>query len=110
MRRILFGDFGAVARAGVEDVLRGEDVEARQCPNEELLARLDDRRPDVVVLDLDRPATPQLAERLVRTFPGLTVVACSTRRPRMRVYPPFHEGESYESELDLGDLATAVRA
>ena len=108
MRRVLFGDFGGVLRAGFEEVLRSERVEVLQADGRDLVARLLDALPDVVVLDLDGTGTADLVQRLVREFPALKVVVCSTRRPLMRVYPPFHHGESYESELEPDEFTTTV--
>jgi len=109
VRRVLFGDFGGVVRAGFDEFLRGERVEVLQADGRDLVSRLLDALPDVVVLDLDGADTPELVQRLVREFPALTVVACSTRRPLMRVYPRFHHGESYEIELEAATLRTALR-
>jgi hypothetical protein len=53
----------------------------------------------VVVLDLDRAGSEDLARSLSIGFPDLTVIACSSAAVRMRVYPPFHSGESYVSNL-----------
>ena len=108
MRRVVFGDFGGVVRAGFDEVLRGECVEVLQADGRDLVTRLLDALPDVVVLDLDRSGTAELVERLVREFPAVTVVGCSTRRPLMRVYPPFHHGESYERALEPDAFTTTV--
>jgi hypothetical protein len=110
VRRIAVGTFGALARAGLEDLLSGADVEAHDYLDEDLLGGLPEPVPDVVLLDLDRPGTPELADRISRAAPTLTVIACSGSRPLMRVYPPFHTGESYERELDAGSLATECAA
>lgn len=110
MRRILFGDFGAVLRVGFEDVLRDQEVEVLGTDGKELLDRIVDALPDVVVLDLDRPGTAALVDLLVREFPAVRVVVCSTRLPLMRVYPPFHLGESYETELEPQAFTTVVQA
>lgn len=108
MRRVLLGDFGAIVRAGLDDLLRAQDVEVVHTDEAGLLRQLVDALPDVVVLDLDREGTADLVDRIVREFPALKVVACSSRRPRMRVYPPFHRGESYETVLDAESLVRAV--
>ena len=110
MRRVLFGDFGGVVRAGFDEVLRGGPVEVLGTDGHDLFERLVDALPDVVVLDLERDGTADLVRRLVREFPALKVVVCSTRRPLMRVYPPFHHGESYESELEPDAFVIAVQA
>lgn len=109
MRRVLFGDFGAMVRAGFDEVLRGQCLEVLRPEGHDLFERLLGALPDVVVLDLDRDGTPALVQRLVCEFPAVMVVACSTVRPVMRVYPPFHYGESYESELEADAFMTVVR-
>ena len=38
------------------------------------------------------------------------VVACSSLHPMMRVFPPLHYGEFYESDLDPALLTSAVQA
>ncbi len=108
MRRVLLGQFGAVVRAGLDDLLRGHDVEVVHADEARLLGELVDALPDVVVLDLDRAGTGELVARIVRDFPALRVVTCSSRRPLMRVYPPFHRGESYETVLEACTLTRAV--
>ena len=108
MRRVLFGDFGGVVRAGFDEVLRGEHVELLQADGRDLVTRVLEALPEVVVLDLDGSGTPELVRRLVRDFPALTVIGCSTRRPLMRVYPPFHHGESYDRELEPDVFTTTV--
>jgi DNA-binding NarL/FixJ family response regulator len=106
----MFGDFGAVLRAGFDDVLRGEEVEVLRAEGDDLVARLVDALPDVVVLDLDHAGTTSLVARLVQDFPAVKVVTCSARRPLMRVYPPFHHGESYEAALEPEAFTSVVQA
>jgi DNA-binding NarL/FixJ family response regulator len=108
VRRILFGEFGAVVRVGFDEVLRGQNVEVLHSDGRDLVDRILDGLPDVVVLDLDRAGTPDLTQRLVREFPALEVVVCSTRRPLMRVYPPFHHGECYEVALEADAFMSAL--
>ena len=109
MRRILFGDFGGLVRAGFDEVLRGQRVEVLNSDGRDLVDGLLDGLPDVVVLDLDGVGTPELIQRLVHEFPALKVVVCSSRRPLMQIYPPFHYGESYQVPLDLDAFMRALR-
>jgi len=110
VRRILFGAFGGVVRAGFDEVLRDQRVEVlRSDESNNLVEELLDGLPDVVVLDLERDGTAELTERLVREFPGVKVVVCSSLRPLMRVYPPFHYGESYEVPLDPDAIRSVLR-
>ena len=109
MRRILFGDFGGVVRAGFDEVLRGQRVEVLNSDGRDLVDGLLAGLPDVVVLDLDGAGTPQLIRRLVHEFPALKVVVCSSRRPLMQIYPPFHYGESYQVPLEPDAFMSALR-
>ncbi len=109
MRRILFGNFGGLVRAGFDEVLRDERVEVLRTDGGDLVDGLLDGLPDVVVLDLEAVGTPELVQRLVREFPALKVVVCSSRRPVMRVYPPFHYGESYQVTLEADAFTSVLR-
>jgi DNA-binding NarL/FixJ family response regulator len=109
VRRILFGDFGGVVRAGFDEVLRDERVEVLRSDSRDLVDGLLDGLPDVVVLDLEAVGTPELVQRLVCEFPALKVVGCSSCRPVMRVYPPFHYGESYQVALEPDAFMSALR-
>jgi CheY-like chemotaxis protein len=100
VRKVLMGDFGALIRAGFEEILRDEHVQIVQVNGHDLVEQLVCAAPDVVILDLNRPGTMELVQQITRDFPALQVIACSATFPTMRVYPPFHRGESYESELD----------
>lgn len=110
MTRVLMGDFGALCRLGLEDILRSEGVEVVDTPGPDVLTRLLEALPDVIVLDLDRTATTDIVHVIVHRFPAVKVVACSSRHPTMRVFPPMHYGEFYESDLDPALLASAVQA
>jgi DNA-binding NarL/FixJ family response regulator len=100
------GEFGALVRAGFEDMLRDEHLELIAADSD-LVQRLVTTLPDVVVLDLDVAHSDDLVQRITTDFPALKVVACSSRHPTMRVFPPFHHGEFYESPLE-GPLLTAA--
>lgn len=109
MTRVLLGDFGAIVRLGLREVLEeGQLLVAEEAPADEILDRLVVTLPDAVVLDLDIAHTPELAQRITHRFPALTVIACSSKHPEMRVFPPFHHGESYVSELSSQSLVEAV--
>lgn len=110
MRRVLMGDFGAIVRAGFQDILEDQGVQLLKADGIDLLERLVQHLPDVVVLDLDRSGTSELVQRITADFPALKVVACSTEQPIMRIFPPFHRGESFERELDLDAFISIVQA
>ena len=98
MPRVLIGDFGAIARLGLREFLDEEGFEV-----------VAEFRPDVVVLDLDTDGEDDVAGQIATNFPAVKVIACSSEEPRMRIYPPFHHGESYLSELTPRLLADTVR-
>lgn len=111
MRRVLIGDFGMIARMGLRDLLAdaGLEVVAESEATEEIVARVNDVRPDVVVLDLDDEATPAVAGLIASEFPAIKVVACSSHEPVMQVFPPFHHGESYVSPMSRTVLVKALK-
>ena len=63
-----------------------------------------------VILDLDSPDCPHIAQRISTTFPAIKVITCSSDEPVMRVFPAFHHGESYEAGLTLQALAAAIQS
>jgi len=109
---VLIGDFGAIARLGLREFLdeQGFEVVAEEEAADNLMDRVTEARPEVVVLNLDQQGDLDVAARIAAYFPAVKVIACSSKEPTMRVYPPFHHGESYVSELSRDLLAQAVRA
>ncbi len=112
MPRILIGDFGAIARLGLREFLEEEgfDVVAEEQPGDRVMERLTKVRPDVVVLDLDMKASLEVAAQISTGFPAVKVIACSCEKPMMRIFPPFHRGESYLSPLSQTLLAEVIRS
>jgi CheY-like chemotaxis protein len=110
MTRVLVGDFDALHRLGLQDILRTEGIEVMDERGGDVLSRVLEALPDVIVLDLDQHATLELVDQIVYRFPAVKVVACSSRHPMMRVFPPLHYGEFYESDLDAALLCSAVQA
>ncbi|MGN9911801.1 hypothetical protein ACTMTJ_30105 [Phytohabitans sp. LJ34] len=110
MTRVLMGDFGALHRVGLEDILRVDGIELVETTAADVLGRLVEVLPDVVVLDLDQSDTAELVARIVHQFPKVKVLACSSEQPMMRVYPPLHYGEFYLTDLDPALLTSAVQA
>jgi DNA-binding NarL/FixJ family response regulator len=110
--RVLVGDFGVIAQLGLTELLAelGFEMVAEQGEGERFLERVEELRPDVVVLDLDTEEGSRLAVRIASVFAAIKVVACSTDEPRMRVFPRFHGGESYESHLNPDLLSDAIRS
>ena len=110
MQRVLIGQFGTVARMGLRELLHDQGVEivAEAELAEGILSYVSDVRPDVVVLDLDDEEALEIAEEITSEFPAIKVIACSCEEPVMRVFPPFHHGESYASKLSAALLARAL--
>jgi DNA-binding NarL/FixJ family response regulator len=112
-RRVVMGDFGAVAGLGLRDILAGEGLEVvgharRHAVGAGIVPLLSEVRPDVVVLDLDDDGSLEVAMQITSEFPAIKVVACSSEEPVMQVFPPFHHGESYLSHLTRAELAQAL--
>jgi hypothetical protein len=107
--RVLLGQFGGIFRVGLADLLReaGCDVLPDGPGPGALIERVVSEGPGVVVLDLDGAGTEDTAELLTRRFPAMTVIACSSVGLTMRIYPPFHGGESYLSKLSPDLLVRA---
>ena len=77
MPRVLIGDFGAIARLGLREFLDEEGFEVvaeEQLPGE-ILERLTEFRPDVVVLDLDTAGGQEVASAIAANFPAVKVIA-----------------------------------
>ena len=110
MTRVLMGDFEALHRLGLEEILRVDGIELVHSTSSDVLECLLQALPDVVVLDLDKRSTGELVHLIVHRFPRVKVVACSSEHPTMRVFPPLHYGEFYESDLDPALLTSAVQA
>ena len=108
MHRVLIGQFGTVARMGLRELLDGQGIEvvAEAESAEGIVSCVSEVRPDVVVLDLEEAL--ETAEEITSEFPAIKVIACSCEEPVMRVFPPFHHGESYASKLSAALLALAL--
>ena len=109
--RVLIGAFGAIARMGIRGLLdeEGIDVVAEATASSAIVERLTEARPDVVFLDLDSEEALRTAAWIASAFPAITVIACSADSTAMRVYPPFHHGESYVCGLDRDALVRTLR-
>jgi AmiR/NasT family two-component response regulator len=110
MTRVLMGDFSALHRLGLKDILMVDGIELMETAGVDVVGRLVEALPDVIVLDLDEETTSRLVDQIVHQFPAVKVVACSSEHPRMCVFPPMHYGEFYESDLDPALLTSAVQA
>jgi CheY-like chemotaxis protein len=110
MTRVLVGDFAALQQLGYRDLLRAEGLEVLEAEGHDLVERLVEALPDVVVLDSDDESSPALVDRIVHHFPAVKVITCSSARPTMRVFPPQHYGESYTTRLEPALLTSAIQA
>ncbi|MDQ3986710.1 MAG: response regulator [Actinomycetota bacterium] len=111
MARVLLGDFGAIARLGLREFLEedGVDIVAEDSKSENVLQRLNEARPDVVVVDLDDEGGLEVASRIASAYPAVKVIACSSEKPMMVVFPAFHHGEFFDSDLSPELLMEAIR-
>ncbi len=113
MRRILIGELGAIVKLGLEELIRSDrecEIVAEPGAPDEVLEQVGTTKPDVVLLDLDdAPIARQLAQTIASTHPAVKVIACSSSEPRMRVFPPFHHGESYIARMSPELLIEAVK-
>jgi DNA-binding NarL/FixJ family response regulator len=107
---VLIGDFGGIANLGLEESLAeaGFDVVAERITNQNMIRRITEVRPDVVLIDLDSGGGLEAADEIASHFPTMKVIACSSHQPTMQVFPPFHNGESYFVDLDLHLLAEEI--
>jgi hypothetical protein len=108
MTRVLMGDFTALQRLGLEDVLLHDGIDFLEVPNPVVAERLIDVLPDVVVLDWHAAETCDLIRLITHDYPVITVIACSSVVPLMRVFPSMHRGESYTTRLEPALLTSAI--
>ena len=111
VKRVLLGHFGGIVRLGLDDLLReqGCEVVAEEHADAALVDRLVGALPDVVMLDLDSEHGHATAQAISAAFPSVKVVAFSADDRTMRVFPPFHRGESYAVTLSTEVLLETVR-
>ncbi len=110
MTRVLMGDFTALQRLGLEDVLLLDGIDLLEVPNRVVAEQLVDVLPDAVVLDWHAAETCDLVRLITHDYPVITVIACSSVVPLMRVFPSMHRGESYTTHLEPALLTGAIRA
>ena len=111
VRRVLVGQFGEIPRNGLLHLLdeEGFRVVAEAAATSDIVQLVGEVRPEIVVLDLEDPRTPEVATQLTAEFPAVSVIAWSSGEPTMRVFPPFHHGESYTARLTAGALGAALK-
>jgi DNA-binding NarL/FixJ family response regulator len=108
VKRVLVGgELEAIMKTGLHDLLLA-DEECEVVAEPDGAAIFDfmvEASPDVVVLDEEQGGT-ELAGIIASEYPTVTVIACSSLEPTMRV---FFGGESYASVLSPESLIEAVR-
>jgi DNA-binding NarL/FixJ family response regulator len=109
--KVLIGRFGSIASMGLRGVLEDEgfEVVSEQPASDGLLDVLQRIEPDVVIIDLDAGKSRELAFRVARDFPAVKVVACSSDRPSMLVFPAGEAGRSYRVGLSPSQLVEVLR-
>lgn len=108
MTRVLVGEFHPLVELGLRRVLSDEGCCVVRDPRAISRRVVDDVRPDAVIVDLDDPAASSAAEGLVADYPGLPVLECSSSTPRLRVFPAYQFGKSYDVPLTIDGLIRAV--
>ena len=108
MTTVLVGAFPPMIDRGIASVLADEGLDPVRAPSGVTPDAVRRARPCEVVVDLDDAAADSAARRLVVEFPGLPIVECSSSEPRLRVFPAYQFGESYESALTIPRLVEAI--
>lgn len=99
MAKVAVGDFDAMLAIGIRDVVTASRMDVIHRPTAAMLDYLHDCLPQLVVLDSSAPGSAEVIRRIVAEYPSIQVVTCSTQDPSLRVYPPFHHGESFETSV-----------
>ena len=112
MKRVLIGELGAIVIFGLRELIDSDtdcEVVGEYGPVD-VLRDLDSEHPDVVLLDLDDShGSTDLAMAISESHPAIKVIACSSSEPRMRVFLPFHNGESYVARMSPEKLIEAIK-
>lgn len=105
--RVLIGEFGAIATLGLRQMLEeGCEIVAEGTGWGDIVRRVREVSPDVVVVDADSTPGFSDARSLIGQMPGLTVIGCSLLEPTLHVISG--RGESYTTELSPSSLLDAV--
>ncbi len=108
MTHVLIGEFDTIVDIGLRHVLAEEGCEVATHTRELTSSVINRISPDAVVVDLDDDAVTTSAERLIADYPGLPIVEMSSSTPRLRVFPAYRFGKSYDVPLSVESLITAV--
>lgn len=107
---MLVGSFGEVSRLGLLALLEEWSFEAIDAvvPLADLPARVEEHRPDAVVVDLGRDGTDEAAAGIARRFPDVAVIACSADQPTMRVFPRGQAGRWRSEPMSAASFEAAL--
>ncbi|MFK8024814.1 MAG: hypothetical protein AB8G26_12710 [Ilumatobacter sp.] len=108
MTRVLINEFDTIVGLGICEVLREggcEVIMRRGAITPELIETLE---PDAMVVDMDDRDSVACVKQLQAHFPGIPYVECSSAEARIRVFPAYRFGESYEAPLSIDLLVHAV--
>lgn len=108
MTQVLIGEFHTIVDIGLRHVLAEEGCEVTTHARELTGSVISQVAPDAVVVDLDDGSVAASAEELISEYPGLPIVQMSSSRPRLRVFPAYRFGKSYEVPLSVESLISAV--
>jgi DNA-binding NarL/FixJ family response regulator len=115
--RVLIADDHALVRAGFRAYLQqlsGVDVVGEAQDGREALRLIEERRPDVVLMDISMPGMNGLEAlaRLVNDFPDLSVIILSMHTDRKHVRWALHAGAAGYLSKDSGtaELELALEA
>ncbi len=106
MKRVLIGDFGAIAALGLRELLEEKCVIVDDTEKVDFLSRVRATTPDVVVVDSDVLSGRDVTLLLEACVPHVTVIGCSLTAPTLEVYP--YGQASYTAELSPSSLIAAV--
>lgn len=95
---VSMGEMGPILRLGLQDVLGRDRITVVADPDDA----------DVALINLDSRTCREHAAVLLARYPGLTVIACSARRPSMVVLRPGMRGG--ERPLTAAALRATISA
>lgn len=106
---MLVGNFGPIARAGLRDFLAEHGLLplGGDRGTVDVFAQVAELYPDAVVIDLDSGDAAATGDAIAGRYPGVTVVACSSERPVMRIRHAWG-GQPYDAILSGPALAEAA--
>lgn len=113
MKRVLIGEVGGIVKLGLRELISNDSecqVVGDEASDADVIDELDNEHPDVVLLELDDSrGSTDLAMAISVSHPAVKVIACSSSEPRMRVFLPFRNGESYVARMSPEKLIEAVK-